>query len=44
MIERNNPKESTPETENTLYYASEDMVSSPPGFYKTPMVQQALPQ
>jgi hypothetical protein len=43
-IERNNSKESTPETENILYYASEDRVSSAPGFYETPVVQQALHQ
>ena len=43
-IAPDDPKESTPDTENILYYTSEEKVSSPPDFYKTPVVQQALHQ
>jgi hypothetical protein len=43
-IDPDDPKESTSDTQNILYYTSEERVRSPDGFYKTPVVQQALRQ
>ena len=41
-IDPDNPKESTPDTQNILYYTDEEKETSPPGYYRTPLAQQAL--